>query len=40
MSIIEYKIDGHLKQSVTSVLDAHASTRPWIGGVEELMSKN
>jgi hypothetical protein len=29
--------DGHFKQSVSSVLDAHVSTRPWKGGVEELI---
>lgn len=29
--------DGHFQQSVTSVLDSHVSTRPWIGGVEELI---
>ncbi len=29
--------DGHFNQSVSSVLDAHVSTRPWKGGVEELI---
>ena len=29
--------DGQFNQSVTSVLDAQSSTRPWIGGVEELL---
>ena len=29
--------DSQFKQTVTSVLDAQASTRPWIGGVEELL---
>ncbi len=29
--------DGYFSQTVTSVLDSHASTRPWKGGVEELI---
>jgi hypothetical protein len=29
--------DGYFSQTVTSVLDAHESTRPWKGGVEELI---